>query len=127
MGLHSRRPVRVPMLTPLHHREHQQWAREHQNWAKDQWKRVAWCYTSYSQAPSILSFQCDHWLYPWLESRRLVVLTDAVDGSVWTACVQETAVDRATWGHLACIVSVYSSVRSVYSRPLALVITDWQE
>ncbi|KAK3555168.1 hypothetical protein QTP86_010055 [Hemibagrus guttatus] len=55
-------------------------------------------YTSHSRAPSILSFQCDHWLYPRSESRRLVVLTGAVDGSVWTACVQETAVDRATWG-----------------------------
>ncbi|KAK3534738.1 hypothetical protein QTP86_024073, partial [Hemibagrus guttatus] len=43
-------------------------------------------------------FQFDHSLYPWSESRRLVVLTDAVDGSVWTACEQETAVDRATWG-----------------------------
>ncbi|ROI81802.1 hypothetical protein DPX16_22037 [Anabarilius grahami] len=28
MGLHSRRPVRVPMLTPVHRRKHQQWARE---------------------------------------------------------------------------------------------------
>ncbi|KAK3529771.1 hypothetical protein QTP86_003026 [Hemibagrus guttatus] len=55
-------------------------------------------YTSHSRAPSILSFQCNHWLYPWSESRRLVVLTDAVDGSVWTVCVQETAVDRAIWG-----------------------------
>ncbi|KAK3534362.1 hypothetical protein QTP86_014281, partial [Hemibagrus guttatus] len=55
-------------------------------------------YTSHSQAPSVLSFQCDHWLYPWSESRRLVVLTDAVDGSVWKACHLETAVDRATWG-----------------------------
>ncbi|KAK3506468.1 hypothetical protein QTP70_001152 [Hemibagrus guttatus] len=40
-------------------------------------------YTSHSRAPSVLSFQCDHSLYPWSESRRLVVLTDAVDGSVW--------------------------------------------
>ncbi|KAK3544418.1 hypothetical protein QTP86_011156 [Hemibagrus guttatus] len=47
-------------------------------------------YTSHSRAPSVQSFQCDHWLYPWTESRRLVVLTDAVDGSVWTACDQET-------------------------------------
>ncbi|KAK3569443.1 hypothetical protein QTP86_030060 [Hemibagrus guttatus] len=29
------------------------------------------------------SSECDHSLYPWSESRRLVVLTDAVDGSVW--------------------------------------------
>ncbi|KAK3521919.1 hypothetical protein QTP70_020038 [Hemibagrus guttatus] len=54
-------------------------------------------YMSHYRAPSVLSFQCDHWLYPWSESRRLVVLTDAVDGSVWKACDQETAVDRATW------------------------------
>ncbi|KAK3516439.1 hypothetical protein QTP70_012920 [Hemibagrus guttatus] len=46
----------------------------------------------------VLSFQCDHSLYPWSESGRLVVLTDAVDGSVWKVCDQETAVDRATWG-----------------------------
>ncbi|KAK3523829.1 hypothetical protein QTP70_010444 [Hemibagrus guttatus] len=62
------------------------------------WKKVQKSYTSHSRAPSILSFQCDHWLYPWSESCHLVVLTDAVDGSVWTACVQETAVERATWG-----------------------------
>ncbi|KAK3517976.1 hypothetical protein QTP70_029097 [Hemibagrus guttatus] len=55
-------------------------------------------YTSHSRAPSVQSFQCDHWLYTWSESRCLVVLTDAVDGSVWTACDQETAMDRATWG-----------------------------
>ncbi|KAK3568359.1 hypothetical protein QTP86_005440 [Hemibagrus guttatus] len=55
-------------------------------------------YTSHSRAPSVQSFQCDHSLYPWLKSRRLVVLIDAVDGSVWKACDQETAMDRATWG-----------------------------
>ena len=43
MGLHSRRPVRVPMLTPVHRRKRQQWAREHQNWTTEQWKKVAWC------------------------------------------------------------------------------------
>ena len=42
MGLHSCRPVRVPMLTPVHRRKHQQWAREHQNWTTEQWKKVAW-------------------------------------------------------------------------------------
>ena len=42
MGLHSCRPVRVPMLTPVHCRKHQQWAREHQNWTTDQWKMVVW-------------------------------------------------------------------------------------
>ena len=29
------------MLTPVHRRKHQQWAREHQNWTTDQWKEVA--------------------------------------------------------------------------------------
>ncbi|ROI79367.1 hypothetical protein DPX16_7255 [Anabarilius grahami] len=42
MGLHSCRPVRVPMLTPVHRRKSQQWAREHQNWTMEQWKKVAW-------------------------------------------------------------------------------------
>ncbi|KAK3549087.1 hypothetical protein QTP70_031342 [Hemibagrus guttatus] len=34
-----RRPVRVPMLTPVHLR---QWAREHKNWTTEQSKKVAW-------------------------------------------------------------------------------------
>jgi len=42
MGLYSCRPVRVPMLTPGHHRKHQQWVCEHQNWTIEQWKKVAW-------------------------------------------------------------------------------------
>ena len=29
--LRSRRPVRVPMMTPVHHRKHLQWARERRN------------------------------------------------------------------------------------------------
>ncbi|TMZ23716.1 hypothetical protein EMF65_34440 [Klebsiella pneumoniae] len=36
MGLHSCRPVRVPMLTPVHRRKHQQWTLEHQNWTTEQ-------------------------------------------------------------------------------------------
>ena len=32
MGLHSHRPVRGPMLTPVHCRKRQKWARDHQNW-----------------------------------------------------------------------------------------------
>ncbi|KAK3510980.1 hypothetical protein QTP70_027788 [Hemibagrus guttatus] len=39
-------------------------------------------------------FQRDHWIYPWLESPYLVVLTDAVHGSVWTSCYQEMALDE---------------------------------
>ncbi|ROL51094.1 Transposable element Tc1 transposase [Anabarilius grahami] len=42
IGLHSHRPVRVPMLTPVHRRKRQQWAREHPNWTTEQWKKVAW-------------------------------------------------------------------------------------
>ncbi|KAK3558608.1 hypothetical protein QTP86_021665 [Hemibagrus guttatus] len=42
MGPHSRRAVRAPMLTPVHHRKHQQWTSEHQNWTMEQWKNVAW-------------------------------------------------------------------------------------
>ena len=42
MGLHSRRPVRVPMMTPVHHRKRLQWASERRNWILEQWKKVAW-------------------------------------------------------------------------------------
>ena len=42
MGLHSCRPVRVPMLTPVHCQKRQQWACEHQNWTTEQWWKVAW-------------------------------------------------------------------------------------
>ncbi|KAK3523811.1 hypothetical protein QTP70_010172 [Hemibagrus guttatus] len=41
-SLRCHRPVRVPMLTPVHHRKRQQWAREHQNWTTEQWKKVVW-------------------------------------------------------------------------------------
>ena len=41
MGLRSRRPVRVPMLTRVHRQKRLQWAREHQNWTTEQWKKVA--------------------------------------------------------------------------------------
>ncbi|KAK3568332.1 hypothetical protein QTP86_004231 [Hemibagrus guttatus] len=39
---HSRRPVWMPMLTPVHRQKRQQWAREHQNWTMEQWKKVTW-------------------------------------------------------------------------------------
>lgn len=42
LGLNIHRPVRVPVLTPVHCREHQQWACEYQNWTKEQWRKVAW-------------------------------------------------------------------------------------
>ena len=42
MGVHSHRQVRVPMLTPVHCRKRQQWAREHQNWTMEQWKNMTW-------------------------------------------------------------------------------------
>ena len=42
MRLHSRRPVRVPMMTPVHRGKHLQWAREHGNWTLERWKKVAW-------------------------------------------------------------------------------------
>lgn len=41
-GLHSRRTVRVPMLTPVYHRKHTQWPCEHQISTTVQWKKVAW-------------------------------------------------------------------------------------
>jgi len=40
--LHSCRPIRLPMMTPVHHRKHLQWACERQNWTLEQWKVVIW-------------------------------------------------------------------------------------
>ena len=42
MGLGSCRPVRAPMMTPVHRRKHLQWACEHRKWTLEQWKKVAW-------------------------------------------------------------------------------------
>ncbi|GBL92077.1 hypothetical protein AVEN_102621-1 [Araneus ventricosus] len=42
MGLCSRRPTRVPLLTKRHRQLHLQWAREHRDWTVDEWKRLAW-------------------------------------------------------------------------------------
>ena len=42
MGLRSRRPVRVPMMNPVHHQRRLQWASERRNWTLEQWKKVAW-------------------------------------------------------------------------------------
>ncbi|GBN25451.1 Transposable element Tcb1 transposase [Araneus ventricosus] len=42
MGLCSRRPTRVPLLTKRHRQLRLQWVREHRDWTMDEWKRVAW-------------------------------------------------------------------------------------
>ncbi|GBM51158.1 hypothetical protein AVEN_2507-1 [Araneus ventricosus] len=42
MGLCSRRPTRVPLLTKRHRQLRLQWAREHRDWTTDEWKRVTW-------------------------------------------------------------------------------------
>ncbi|GBM16872.1 Transposable element Tcb1 transposase [Araneus ventricosus] len=42
MGLCSRRPILVPLLTKCHRQLRLQWAREHRYWTLDEWKRVAW-------------------------------------------------------------------------------------
>ncbi|GBM65331.1 hypothetical protein AVEN_12097-1 [Araneus ventricosus] len=42
MGLCSRRPTHVPLLTKRHRQLRLQWAREHRDWTMDEWKRVAW-------------------------------------------------------------------------------------
>ncbi|GBM34935.1 hypothetical protein AVEN_41476-1 [Araneus ventricosus] len=42
MGLGSRRPTRVPLLTKCHRHLRLQWAREHRDWTMGKWKRVAW-------------------------------------------------------------------------------------
>ncbi|GBN88135.1 hypothetical protein AVEN_63433-1 [Araneus ventricosus] len=46
MGLCSRRPTRVPLLTKRHRQLRLQWAREHRDWTMDEWKRVAWSHES---------------------------------------------------------------------------------
>ncbi|GBN57888.1 hypothetical protein AVEN_26547-1, partial [Araneus ventricosus] len=42
MGLCSRRPTRVPLLTKRHRQLRLQWAWEHRDWTMDEWKRVVW-------------------------------------------------------------------------------------
>ncbi|GBO11725.1 hypothetical protein AVEN_47671-1 [Araneus ventricosus] len=42
IGLCSRRPTRVPLLTKRHRQLRLQWAREHRDWTMDEWERVAW-------------------------------------------------------------------------------------
>ncbi|GBN39129.1 hypothetical protein AVEN_20436-1 [Araneus ventricosus] len=41
MGLCSRRPTRVPLLTKRHRQLRLQWAREHRDWTMDEWERVS--------------------------------------------------------------------------------------
>ncbi|GBN89068.1 Transposable element Tc1 transposase [Araneus ventricosus] len=41
MGLCSRHPTRVPLLTKRHRQLRLQWAREHRDWTMDEWK-IAW-------------------------------------------------------------------------------------
>ncbi|GBM26310.1 hypothetical protein AVEN_226640-1 [Araneus ventricosus] len=38
MGLCSKRPTRVPLLTKCHRQLRLQWAREQQDWTMDEWK-----------------------------------------------------------------------------------------
>ncbi|GFU51197.1 transposable element Tc1 transposase [Trichonephila clavipes] len=42
MGLRSKHPTRVPLLTKRHRQLRLHWAREHRDWSMDQWERVAW-------------------------------------------------------------------------------------
>ncbi|GBM03371.1 hypothetical protein AVEN_256914-1 [Araneus ventricosus] len=42
MGLCSRHPTHVPLLTKRHCQLRLQWAREYRDWTVDEWKRVAW-------------------------------------------------------------------------------------
>ena len=42
MGLCSCRPVRVPIMTPVHHQKHLQWGRGHPYWTTEQREKVAW-------------------------------------------------------------------------------------
>ncbi|GBN34527.1 hypothetical protein AVEN_4915-1 [Araneus ventricosus] len=40
MGLCSRRPTRVPLITKRHRQLHLELAREHRDWTMDEWKRM---------------------------------------------------------------------------------------
>ncbi|GBM96954.1 hypothetical protein AVEN_69322-1 [Araneus ventricosus] len=42
MGLCSRHPTHVPLLTKRHRQLCLQWAQEHRDWIMDEWTRVAW-------------------------------------------------------------------------------------
>ncbi|GFW86552.1 transposable element Tcb2 transposase [Trichonephila clavipes] len=42
MGLRSKRPTPVPLLTKRHRQLRLRWAREHHDWSMDQWEKVAW-------------------------------------------------------------------------------------
>ncbi|GFW64192.1 transposase domain containing protein [Trichonephila clavipes] len=42
MGLRSKRPIRVPLLTKRHRQLRLRWTRKHRDWSMDQWERVAW-------------------------------------------------------------------------------------
>ncbi|GBN57117.1 hypothetical protein AVEN_10226-1 [Araneus ventricosus] len=42
MGLCSRRPDNLPLLSQRHRQLRLQWAWQHRDWAMDEWKRVAW-------------------------------------------------------------------------------------
>ncbi|GFT82904.1 transposase domain containing protein [Trichonephila clavipes] len=42
MGLRSKRPTSVPLLTKRHRQLHLHWARKHRDRSMDKWERVAW-------------------------------------------------------------------------------------
>ncbi|GFV63316.1 transposable element Tc1 transposase [Trichonephila clavipes] len=42
MGLRSKRPTRVPLLTKRHRQLRLPWTQEHHDWSMDQWERVDW-------------------------------------------------------------------------------------
>uniref|UniRef100_A0A8C4N7B6 Transposase Tc1-like domain-containing protein n=1 Tax=Eptatretus burgeri TaxID=7764 RepID=A0A8C4N7B6_EPTBU len=62
MGLRSRSPVRVPVMTLVHRRKRRQWARKHWNWTLGQWKKVAWCNESRFLLDHV---DCPYALFTW--------------------------------------------------------------
>ncbi|GBN64225.1 hypothetical protein AVEN_72339-1 [Araneus ventricosus] len=46
MGLRSRHPTRVLLLTKRHRQLRLEWARKHRDWTMDERKRVAWSHES---------------------------------------------------------------------------------
>ena len=89
LGLHSHRPVRVPMLTPVHRWKCQQWAHEHQNWTTEQWEKVVW-----SDESCFLLHQVD----------GRVCVSVAYLGNTWhqDALWEESKLTEAVWCFWKC-------------------------
>lgn len=72
-GLRSRRPLRVPLLTPRHRATRLHWARIHQNWLLAQWRHVI--FTDESRFGLVSD---DYRVRVWREPHRINRLENAI-------------------------------------------------